>query len=70
MEEAKKTVAQSTTLQSLIDKRLSNCFLKASIWQLDATTDTAQMDSVMKQKRNEILRRGSTEDSQEVCLST
>ena len=61
-------MAQSKTLQNLIDKGLSDCFFKASIWQQDATTDTAQMDSIMKQQRNEILRRASTEDSQEVCL--
>ena len=68
VEEAKKTVSQSETLQKFLGTGLSDYFLKASMWQLDGITDSAQLNLEIKQQRNEVLRRTSTGDSQEVCF--
>lgn len=66
VEEAKKTLSLSKTLQRFLGKGLSDCFLKASTWQLDGTATFTQLNSEMKQQRNEVFRRTSTGDSQEV----
>ena len=68
VEEAKETVSQSDTLQRFFGRAFSDCFLKASIWQLDRIAASAHLNSEMKQQRNEVLRRASTGDSQEVCF--
>ena len=68
MEEAKKTLSQSGTLQRFLTKGISDCFLKAAIWQVDGTKGSALLSSEMKQQRDAVLRRTSNGDSQEVCL--
>lgn len=68
VEEAKKTLSQSGTLQRFLSKDISDCFLKAAIWQVDGTKGSALLSSEMKQQRDAVLRRTSNGDSQEVCL--
>ena len=67
VEEAKKTLSVSGILQRFLSKGISDCFLKASMWQLNGTVDSAQFNSEMKQQREAVLRRTSNADSQEVC---
>ena len=67
VEEAKKTFSESGILQKFLSKGMSDCFLKASMWQLDGTVDSVQLNFEMKQQRDAVLRRASNGDSQEVC---
>ena len=66
VEEAKKTLLASEILQRFLSKGISDCFLKASMWQLNELAGSAQFSSEMKQQRDAVLRRTSYGDSQEV----
>ena len=66
VEEAKKTFSESGILQKFLSKGISDCFLKASMWQLEGVVNSVQMNFEMKLQRDAVLRRGSNGDSQEV----
>jgi len=67
VEEGKKTFSESGILRKFLSKGISDCFLKASMWQLEGVVNSVQINFEMKQQRDAVLRRGSNGDSQEVC---
>ncbi|XP_022782202.1 lysosomal-trafficking regulator-like isoform X2 [Stylophora pistillata] len=65
VEEVRKLFSHSETLQRSLSKGLSECFLKASTWQLEASEGLALLGSEIIRQREVVLRKTSHGDSQE-----
>lgn len=69
VEKAKKALAKSVTLRRFISKGFCDCFLMASMCEIEGTSDTTQMNYIdIRQQRNEVLRKACTSDIHEVTF--
>ena len=64
----KKLSSHSETLQRYLSKGLTDCFLKASTWQLEGREGSVLLGSEIRRQKEVVLRKTSHGDSQEVRL--